>query len=828
MDVGTPALTQPERPQAAWRAVLRSVFTVDWGQIEIKGAIRCTIGVLIPLVVGLATGAVADGVAASVGALCAGFASFQGGYRSRASLTVLVASGMAVSTLVGALSIRNTVSAILVTAVWGGIAGIMVSLGQAGLITGLQWVVAELIAGAIPMTIGQAAVRAGMVMAGGIIQTVLVVSLWPIRTYRLERKAIEAAYSDLAVTAAHISSGEVLSRGATTLNDARQALEDPQPFSRTGQLLAFQALVDEAERIRIELTALARHRSRLADAHAIEALEAIDKLASDAAAILREIATGLAHDGGPRLTAGFADALARDNTTLEEALNASHTPVWVEAQVSTIASALSGQLRSAVDIAVASSGMPAAKRFGGRELPRRRMSPIRTPLETLSANLSWQSTAFRHAVRLAATLAVATLIYRATSLQHGYWVPLTALVILRPDFTSTAVRGVSRIFGTIAGAAVATLVAALLRPDNIGLTVLFTVGVFFAYVVVRANYTLFSITVTSYVVFLLAFAKLPELSAVTYRLTATVIGGGLAFVAYLVWPTWESRLVGPQLADLLDAQADYSEAVLAVLADPKGADRRRIGELRSIARRARSNAEASLERMAAEPTRANRWVPLSLDKATSVLAAARRVAFAVLTLHSDLPPADFAPCPEITPLSRGIGSLLRGDAARLRTLVPSARVHPPLMPASRGNPDAGGPNSSGSGERPVRPGHWDQAAAAGRLGDQGAAAGRLGDQAAAAGRDGAGRRASDYGHQGPAADSDTPEERDDDGRRSRPPATLRQLHTTMAEQLENRVKKGDPEADLIALLIAETDLMVDSVNTISEVLGRVATVSVTA
>ncbi len=326
---------------------------------------------------------------------------------------------------------------------------------------------------------------------------------------------------------------------------------------------------------------------------------------------------------------------------------------------------------------------PAPAASARRELPRRRSSPIRAPLETLSSNLSWQSDTFRHAIRLATTLAAATVVYRLSGLQHGYWLPLTVLVVLRPDFTSTAVRGVSRIIGTIAGAALATLLAALLRPDDAVLTLLFAISVLASYLVVRASYTLFSISVTSYVVFLLAFVKLPALTAVTYRLTSTLLGGALAIVAYLIWPTWESRLIGPQLADLLDAQADYSGAVLAVFADPKGADRRRLGELRSIARRARSNAEASLERMASEPPRATREVPLSFGKATSVLAAARRFVFAVLTLHSDLPAVDHPGCPEVRPLSRGIASLTRGNAALLRTLSPATRMHSPTECSGR-------------------------------------------------------------------------------------------------------------------------------------------------
>jgi hypothetical protein len=42
----------------------------------------------------------------------------------------------------------------------------------------------------------------------------------------------------------------------------------------------------------------------------------------------------------------------------------------------------------------------------------------------------------------------------------------------------------------------------------------------------------------------------------------------------------------------------------------------------------------------------------------------------------------------------------------------------------------------------------------------------------------------------------------------------------LSEQLEHRIEQGGREADLAALLVAETDLMVDSANTVSAVLGR--------
>src|SRR4029077_10600549 len=102
--------------------------------------------------------------------------------------------------------------------------------------------------------------------------------------------------------------------------------------------------------------------------------------------------------------------------------------------------------------------------------PLRRRPPIRDGLMTLRANLTRRSTAFRHALRLAAAVAIATGIYRVADLPRGYWMPMTALLVLKPEFHDTFARGAARIAGTIAGAALATLIVHLLVPGPGSLT----------------------------------------------------------------------------------------------------------------------------------------------------------------------------------------------------------------------------------------------------------------------------------------------------------------------------------------------------------------------
>ncbi|MDH6137942.1 putative membrane protein YccC [Kitasatospora sp. MAA4] len=76
------------------------------------------------------------------------------------------------------------------------------------------------------------------------------------------------------------------------------------------------------------------------------------------------------------------------------------------------------------------------------------------------------SAVLRHAVRLATVVTVADLVGRLAGFRHGYWAPLTAAMVIRPDFAQTFSRGVARLAGTAAGVALATAAVQLLHPGE--------------------------------------------------------------------------------------------------------------------------------------------------------------------------------------------------------------------------------------------------------------------------------------------------------------------------------------------------------------------------
>lgn len=140
---------------------------------------------------------------------------------------------------------------------------------------------------------------------------------------------------------------------------------------------------------------------------------------------------------------------------------------------------------------------------------------------------------FQYAVRQGLTVAAAAELARSLGLANGYWVPMTALIVLKPGFRETFQRGLERVVGTLLGAALATLLVHALRLEPITVAVLVVVFAWGSYALLNVNYGLFAVFLTGYIVFLLDFGGLSTQAVVARRTVNTALGGGLALLSYV-------------------------------------------------------------------------------------------------------------------------------------------------------------------------------------------------------------------------------------------------------------------------------------------------------
>lgn len=616
---------------------VRETVRLDPSGFEWRFGLRCTVGIGIPLIVAVLAGQPLDGVSAAIGALAAGFASRQGVYRTRAAAMLLTSGMMALSAFVGCMTGTSPALNVALMTLWGGGLGFLEALGPAATAVGVNSVVALVVFSHPPYDSTQALPQALLVFAGGALQTILLVLVWPLQRFTTERRALAAAFRALGAYAGSLPHSKLGAPASASLTAVSDTLADPQPFARRGAIVGFESLLDAAQRIRASLAALATDRHLLELHGALAAANAIEAVAAEAETVMLEIAAALEAGRAPiPLDAHWhaADqamiALEREHVALPTGSAAARD---AEQAIEDGRSFL-GQLRTAWRAGQAPEDRAGASALRPRDVQPFGVTQFGLALETLRANLSWKSVYTQHAIRLAATLAAAGTLEHLLPLERGYWIPMTAVLVLRPDFTSTLTRGGGRVAGTVAGAILAGLIFTLIRPGLEVFVVLAILSAALAFTVFRVNYGVFTIAITLYVIFLLAIGGAPEHRAAVDRVAATLLGGTLALLAYVLWPTWSRERVAIELADLLDAQRRHATLLLRAYLMPQQTVERVIRDTQLETWLARSNAEATIDRMATEPVRPR---AITLRAALGLLSASKRYGIASLTLQSRLP-----------------------------------------------------------------------------------------------------------------------------------------------------------------------------------------------
>ena len=211
-------------------------------------------------------------------------------------------------------------------------------------------------------------------------------------------------------------------------------------------------------------------------------------------------------------------------------------------------------------------------------------------------NLSFQSSSFRHALRLAAASAIAALIASAFHLTRGYWIPMTVVVVLKPNFGGTLQRAIQRITGTVAGALLAALLLWCVHDSGWLLLILTLLSL--ATLTLRwANYVAFSLALTPMIMVMLDLAHPGTPNDSFLRIAHTIIGGGLAIVCgYLLFPVWERSKLPGQLADAYWTTGSFLRALFAL-----GKEKLSVTEMRKRSGLAVANAVNAGQRLLSEP-----------------------------------------------------------------------------------------------------------------------------------------------------------------------------------------------------------------------------------
>ncbi len=582
--------TAPDAPRTARSALLqllRDAAALDRTQSDPVVSGRNAVGVALPLIIGVALGDAALGLTGTIGALQAAFADRPGPYRLRVVRMSATALAAAATSGIAALLAANTPGSTVLVLIVAFLAGLLVAAGPSAGQVGTAAAAAALVLGHLPQTPSGALHTALFVFAGGLGQTLLAIAGWPLGRHRPERLALAGLYrqlADLARHPPHTAVGPPLGEGLAAVRQTLYGFgHDHGP-----SVEAYRALLDEAEQIRGELVVLAGFRERLCDASREDAAESVRAVLDAAAEICDELAAALTRGG--RMDNRLLGRLGEQPRAAMRRLEAGDLTSRAAA---VRVGSLAGHLRAAGHTARPGAAEGRTSESSDEPATTQR---LRDPLATLRANLDLRSDVFQHAVRLAVLVAGTDLAERLAGEQRGYWVPLTVLVILRPDFATTFQRAAMRVVGTVLGLLLATVLIHAVPGGQWWHVVLITAFFFGVRFAGPGNLGLLAVSLSGLVVVLLSLAGVSPSQTVLRRGVDTAIGGALALVALVLWPAWQRGRVPDRMAALLDAYRAYLDAVID--RDRAPADLQRA---RTAARRARSNAQASVDAARTEP-----------------------------------------------------------------------------------------------------------------------------------------------------------------------------------------------------------------------------------
>lgn len=236
-------------------------------------------------------------------------------------------------------------------------------------------------------------------------------------------------------------------------------------------------------------------------------------------------------------------------------------------------------------------------------------------LNVIVQNFSFSSTLFRHALRLTVALIFAFVLGTLLDIRNTYWILLSIIVIMRPNYGLTKERSKDRTIGTLIGATIAIGIV-LLTQNVIVYAVLAIISLTLSFSLIQQNYKSAAALITINIVFVYSLINPDAFQVIQYRVIDTIIGASIAVIAnYTLWPSWEALNLKSVLVNALDKNRVYLLATKDLYHD-KNANELAYKLSRKEAFLAISNLNSAFQRLTQDPKSKQKEFQLIYDMVT--------------------------------------------------------------------------------------------------------------------------------------------------------------------------------------------------------------------
>lgn len=626
----------PAQEKAGW---VDRFFAKDFANPDIGRGLRCMLSYMAPLALAIEGSHPAEMTFAALAAQNVANADVRGAYGLRLSLLVCMAVVLASASALGAYGAQSLPAGLAAAALLALGAGLWRHLSSDyGPGLAISTSLLGFIAMVSPAGPGSALDHARAALAGGCWGAFLHIVLWPIRPQHPLRLAAAETWQTIAKAATVRADPAVEA-------EIRAALDKAYAILGSARARRNRLVVDRLEALNRTGARLAQRVSALQ--HALEPAAVAESgseahgAAEAAFSVLGNLSRTIALAVVSRQPGQLAAAEVRLKR-LDHLLKVLEGKLGTEegGDAAAAARTSAAQLRQYLDEVCETlrRTVDRASDQGAFSLELSDLAHLKLRPLTAALNLSWRVDAalLRYTGRVLVLLLFSVWAMKTFELRHGYWVPMTIMIVLQPDFGSTRKRAVERLIGTVAGSLLASAFLWLRLPLAAIMAATAATAFGFGYYL-RRNYATAVVFITLFVVFLTEAIGPVSLQLTVERVADTTAGGLLALLAaVLFWPIWERARFRPILARALRANADYLSVVGERLSEGKKYDMTVVRAKRG-AEAANAAVFSSLQRMSGDPEGLRARVSEIAAVSNGNQRVTRALNLIVLQAHPDAP-----------------------------------------------------------------------------------------------------------------------------------------------------------------------------------------------
>ncbi|MGL5032991.1 MAG: FUSC family protein [Microcystaceae cyanobacterium] len=602
------------------------------GKIEIARGMRTFIAMAVPIALGLIFQQEAVGLKIALFAQMMLIADVGGLYQKRATTLIFTTLGVSLALLLGTLVSGSLGWTLLFIFIGLFIAGYLTIYGENGALAGVVLGFALLLAVTLPTdSINESLTHSFLGLLGGIWAIFLALFVWPFKPNQPLRQVVARNFQGIAQHLHQVTifnpTPENIDLSLVQVRSLLLQSREMLTYNRLGGLGYNElrelliVLIEDSDRIMTILIAM-REIVRL---HPLPQLATVQILMED---VLKQVA--LICEDISQLILGrnkkpdcdrlqlLILALQQQQELQQQTLTleVDDYTSWITVeQLNTWLEKLKSQLQRTTETAQQLQNGEIRRPLGDRPSTFKKRSvrsfePQKPSLtfwqqgwEPIYENFNIESPLFRHALRLSVGSVLGVLIYTSLSIAQGFWIGLTLLVVLKPDFSLTFQRFFSRILGTILGIGAVYLIF-LTVHSLIWLEVLGVTSMAIAMALLRFHYSLSVFFITT---FALISYQVSEPNSggngIAARLFCTLIGAALAFILSFGFLRQKEESVFSTVAvTSLDKINRYFQAVMTVFLGNKIYEEEELYLRRYKSRIANNDLQTSLERLIEDPS----------------------------------------------------------------------------------------------------------------------------------------------------------------------------------------------------------------------------------